>query len=67
MRTAAGVAASMGLTVLLSPFCLAATISGTVKGPDGAPFEGAFLEAQNAKTRITVDVCEQQGRLLLPG
>jgi len=32
------------------------TISGTVKGPDGAPFKGAFVRAQNQKTRITTIV-----------
>ena len=35
---------------------LAATITGTVNGPDSAPFKGAFVEAQNLKTRITVIV-----------
>src|SRR5579872_4129172 len=34
----------------------AATISGTVKGPDGAAFQGAFVGAQNSKTKITVSV-----------
>lgn len=34
----------------------ASTITGTVKGPDGGAFQGAFVEAQNAKTRITVAV-----------
>lgn len=29
-----------------------ATVAGTVKGPDGAPFQGAFVEAQNAKTKM---------------
>jgi virginiamycin B lyase len=33
-----------------------ATITGVVKGPDGAPFEGAFVLAQNTKTKISVDV-----------
>jgi hypothetical protein len=33
-----------------------ATITGTVKGPDGAAFKGAFVSAQNAKTKITVNV-----------
>ncbi len=33
-----------------------ATVTGTVKGPDGAPFKGAFIEAQNKKTHITVNV-----------
>ena len=34
--------------------CYGATISGTVKGPDGAPVEGAFIQAQNTKTKISV-------------
>ena len=34
----------------------AATITGTVKGPDGSPFRGAFVQAQNSQTRITVNV-----------
>jgi virginiamycin B lyase len=33
-----------------------ATISGTVKDPAGAPFRGAFVRAQNLKSRITVNV-----------
>ncbi len=39
--------------VFLSSACFGATITGTVKGPDGAPFGGAFVEAQNSKTRMT--------------
>jgi hypothetical protein len=52
MRSATKVAASIGLTVLLSPFCFAATISGTVKGPDGAPLEGAFLAGSSAGDHV---------------
>src|SRR5262245_2602438 len=41
----------------------AATITGTVKGPDGAPFRGAFIQARNAKTKIMVSVLsDNQGR-----
>jgi virginiamycin B lyase len=46
----------LGLLVLLSSACYGATIAGTVKGVDGSPFQGAFVEAQNTKTRITVIV-----------
>ena len=28
-------------------------VSGTVKGPDGAPVEGAFVQAQNTKTKMS--------------
>ena len=34
----------------------AATLTGTVTGPDGQPFRGAFVQARNAKTKITVSV-----------
>ena len=34
----------------------AATVTGTVKGPDGAPFRGAFVQARNAGTRVLVSV-----------
>jgi virginiamycin B lyase len=34
----------------------AATIAGTVTGPDGKPFRGAFVQARNVKTKITVSV-----------
>jgi virginiamycin B lyase len=34
----------------------AATIVGTVTGPDGKPFRGAFVQARNLKTKITVSV-----------
>src|SRR5579872_3206015 len=37
-------------------FAQGATITGTVKGPDGASFKGAFVQAQNTKTKITVNV-----------
>src|SRR5262249_44786875 len=41
----------------------AATLTGTVKGPDGAPFRGAFVQARNAKTKIMVSVLsDSQGR-----
>ena len=40
-----------------------AVISGTVKDPAGAPFQGAFVRAQNAKTKITTIVLsDRQGR-----
>jgi virginiamycin B lyase len=34
----------------------AATISGTVTGPDGNPFRAAFVQARNLKTKITISV-----------
>ena len=40
--------------VLLAGFASGSSITGTVKGPDGAPFRAAFVQARNSKTRITV-------------
>jgi len=34
----------------------AATLSGTVTGPDGAPFRAAFVQARNAQMKMTVNV-----------
>src|SRR5580704_2164276 len=45
----------------------AATIAGTVTGPDGAPFRGAFVQARNAATKITVSVLsDTQGHYQVP-
>ena len=44
----------------------AATISGTVKGPDGAALRGAFVQARNAKTKIMVSVLtDNQGKYIV--
>jgi hypothetical protein len=48
--------AFMGALIFLAAFAHGATITGTVKGPDGAPLKGAFVQAQNSKTKITVSV-----------
>ena len=49
--------------VCLTSFASAATITGTVKGPDGAPFKGAFVQARNSKSKITVSVLsDREGR-----
>ncbi len=43
-----------------------ATVTGTVKGPDGLPFQGAFVEARNMKMKMTVIVLsDAQGRYRL--
>src|SRR3979490_1277491 len=46
----------MSAVVLFASFAYGATITGTVTGPDGAPFRAAFVQARNAKTKITVMV-----------
>ena len=44
-----------------SLFAYGATITG--KGPDGAPFEGAFVQAHSTKTRMLFSVLsDKQGR-----
>src|SRR3984957_1772019 len=51
------------LAIFFTSPAFAATVTGTVKGPDGAPFEGAFVQAVNAKTKISVSVLsDKQGR-----
>ena len=46
----------LGLVAITPPAADAATISGTVAGPDGAAFRGAFVQARNAKSKIVVSV-----------
>src|SRR5579862_5497826 len=45
--------ALVGLALYLASSCYGATVSGTVKGPDGAPVQGAFIQAQNLKTKMS--------------
>jgi virginiamycin B lyase len=67
MRSQNRVLALIGLIAFLGSACYGATITGTVNGADGAPFQGAFVEAQNAKTKITVIVLsDSQGRYRIP-
>jgi virginiamycin B lyase len=60
----------LGVLSLLAFFgsvCSAATITGTVKGTDGVPFQGAFVEAQNMKSRITTIVLsDSRGQYRIP-
>lgn len=59
------------MVLLFAPSGYAATMSGTITGPDGAPFRAAFIRAQNTKTRITTSVLsDNQGKYwvdLAPG
>jgi len=43
MRQLVKLAAFASLIVVLSVSARAATVTGNVKGPDGTPFEGAFV------------------------
>src|SRR5258708_13045046 len=51
------------LVLFLVPLAYGATVTGTVKGPDGASFRGAFVQAQNSNTKIMVSVLtDKDGR-----
>ena len=41
---------------LLGSYANGATVTGTVKGPDGKAFKGAFVQVENAKNHIVVSV-----------
>ena len=44
----------------------AATLTGTVTGPDGAPFRAAFVQARNAGLKMTVSVLsDNQGKYVV--
>src|SRR5881392_3220765 len=55
-----------GLVVATAASAQAATITGTVKGPDGAPFRAAFVQARHAGMKMTVSVLtDNQGKYLV--
>jgi mono/diheme cytochrome c family protein len=63
MRSQLRLLAPISALVLFGSVCHSATITGTVKAVDGAPFQGAFVQAQNTKTKIAVNVLSDgQGR-----
>ena len=56
----------LGLIVFASSCADAATITGTVKGPDGAPFRAAFVQARHAGLKMTVSVLsDNQGKYIV--
>ncbi len=58
---------SAAALVALGSLAQAATITGTVKGPDNAPFAGAFVQAQNTDTKMLVSVLsDRQGHYRVP-
>src|SRR6202521_4366821 len=67
MRSQTKILALSSLILFLGSVCYGATITGTIKGVDGTPFQGAFVEARNAKTKITVIVLsDSRGRYRIP-
>src|SRR5712672_4247149 len=51
---------SMIVLLWVASFAYGAEVTGTVKGPDGALFQGAFVQARNTKTKITVSVLSRK-------
>src|SRR5258708_4957992 len=63
MRLRGKLLALVGSIVFIGSACHAATITGTVKDPDGALFQGAFVQAQNTKMRMAfIVLSDSQGR-----
>ena len=62
MKFAEKALGSLVLTVSLASTAWGATITGTVTGPDGKPFMGAFVVAENTQNKMTVNVLsDEQG------
>ena len=67
MRLAEKLLGSLASTIVLATAASAATITGTVQGPDGKPFLGAFVTAQNPQSKMTVNVLsDAQGHYRIP-
>src|SRR5271169_295563 len=63
MRPLCKSATLVALLLSLASIAYGATVSGTVKGPDGKPFKGAFVEVQNMDSRIATNVLsDKDGR-----
>src|SRR6266852_1815791 len=63
MKSASKFAGLLSAFLFLANFAQAATVTGSVKSPDGTAFRGAFVQAQNTSTRVLVSVLtDQDGR-----
>jgi hypothetical protein len=63
MKSASKCLSPLILVLLIIPFAYGATVTGTVKGPDGTSFRGAFVQAQNSSSKILVSVLtDKDGR-----
>ena len=63
MKSASKSACFLIAFVFLAGFAQAATVTGSVKSPEGAPFRGAFVQARNTATRVLVSVLtDKDGR-----
>ena len=57
---------SMSALVCSASIAAGATVNGTVKGPDGAPFKAAFVQARNAGMNMMMSVLsDKQGHYKL--
>jgi len=62
MRPTFKCVALISAVISIASIACSATISGTVKGPDGKPFKGAFVEVQDMDSRIaTVVLSDKDG------
>jgi virginiamycin B lyase len=63
MRASTKILGLIVSVIFVASLAYGTTIKGTVKGPDGTPFRGAFVQTKNIKTKITVSVLSDgQGR-----
>ncbi len=63
MRSAAKIlltVSAVSLASVLGHSALAATVSGSITGPDGKPFMGAFVVAENMQNQMTVSVLSDE-------
>ncbi len=66
MKSACRIAGLLTSFLFFANIAHAATVTGTVKSPDGTPFRGAFVQAQNSGTRVLVSVLtDNEGRYRL--
>ena len=63
MKSASKIAGLLASVLFLATIAQAASVAGSVRGPDGTPFRGAFVQAENTSTRILVSVLtDKDGR-----
>ena len=63
MKSASKFAGLLTVVLFFATLVRAATVTGSVKSPDGTPFRGAFVQAQNTGTRVLVSVLtDKDGR-----
>jgi cytochrome c5 len=63
MKSVSNLAGLLIVFLLFPTFVQGATVTGSVKSPDGSAFRGAFVQAQNTTTRVLVSVLtDKNGR-----